>query len=453
MLNNNYSNDYQEKCITADRAAQLVRSGDSILYGVFLGRPVDFDQALAKRMDELRDVQITGCAGIVPGPNTAYADPSNEHFTSNSWFFDGSDRKLHDKGMMFYHPCQFGQLQDIIGSELFPFDIYVQKVSPMDKHGFFSFGLANVNSLESCLAAKTLILEVNENMPRVPGGSEDAIHISMVDYIIESSNTPLAVIPAAKTPSPVETAMAELILQQIPDHACLQLGIGGLPNSVGDLLCESDLKDLGVHTEIFVDSMVKLFESGIVTGRYKTTDRCKMAFTFSLGSQSTYDFMRDNPLMASHCGRYTNNSRIIGSNDNFISINSIVMMDLFSQACSESSGSRQISGTGGQLDFINGAWISRGGKSFLCLTSSYTDRNGNLHSRIVPTIPPGGIVTSARTFIDYVVTEYGIAQLKGKPTWKRTELLVELAHPNFRDELIKEAAAMKIWRRTNKIEI
>ncbi len=448
-----YYQEYQAKIISAERAAGLVKSGDKILYAVFLGRPVDFDLALAQRKEELFDVQITQCAGNVPGSaTTAFVDPTHEHFTSNSWFLDGVERKLHDQNMMYYNPVQFGQLQDIIGSDLFPYDIYVQKVSPMDEHGFFSFGLANVNSLESCLGAKTLILEVNENMPRVPGGSEDAIHISMADYIIESNNTPLLVLPPARAASPVDKAMAELLIEEIPDRACLQLGIGALPNLLGDLLCNSDLKDLGIHTEMFVDSMVKMFDSGIVTNRYKRTDRCKITFTFALGSREMYDFMNENPLMASHCGRYTNNSRIMALNDNFISINNTVMVDLYSQACSESSGTRQISGTGGQLDFVNGAWQSRGGKSFLCLSSSYVDKQGQLKSRIVPTLPPGSIVTTARTFIDYLVTEYGIVQMKGKSTWQRAELLINIAHPQFRDELIKQAEMMKIWRRSNKIE-
>lgn len=448
-----YYREYQEKIISAKKAAGLVKSGDRLLYGVFLGRPVDFDLALAQRKEELWDVQITQSAGNVPGSNNSpWVDPSQEHFISNSWFFDGTDRKLHDQNLMYYNPVQFGQLQDIIGSDLFPYEIYVQKVSPMDENGFFSFGLTNVNSLESCLGANTVILEVNENMPRVPGGSEDSIHISMADYIIESSHTPLSVLPPTREASAADKAIAELLLPEIPNRACLQLGIGALPNLLGDLLCESDLKDLGIHTEIFVDSMVKLFESGIVTNQYKTTDRCKMTFTFALGSQEMYDFMDGNPLMASHCGRYTNNSRIMALNDNFISINNTVMVDLFSQACSESSGPRQISGTGGQLDFINGAWHSRGGKSFLCLNSCYTDKEGRLRSRILPTLPAGSIVTTSRTFIDYLVTEYGKVQLKGKSTWQRAEQLISIAHPQFRDELVKEAANMKIWRRSNQIE-
>lgn len=447
-----YEKEYKEKCISAEKAASLIKSGDKILYGVFLGRPVDFDLALARRRDELFNVQITQCAGQDPARTEEYLDPSHEHFTYSSWFFDADDRHLHDRGMMFYRPCQFGQLQDIIGSDLFHYDVYVQQVSPMDDRGFFSFGPTNVNSLESCLGARTLILEVNQNVPRVPGGSEDAIHISMVDYIIEGSNTPLKTLAPAPEPTHAERAMAAMLLEQIPDRACIQLGIGGLPNLLGDLLCASDLQDLGIHTEMFVDSMMKLFERGIVTGRYKNIDRCKITFTFALGSQRLYDFMRDNPLMASHCGRYTNNAKIIALNDQFISINNTLMIDLYSQACSESAGTRQISGTGGQVDFVNGAWFSKGGKSFLCLSSTFQDREGKINSRIVPTLPPGSIVTTPRTAIDYIVTEYGMVQLKGKSTWERAEALIGIADPRFQDDLVRQAQEMNIWRRTQRIE-
>ena len=442
---------YKNRLISPADAAALVKSGDKLLYGVFLGRPVDFDRELAKKAGELRDVQVTQCAGLpAEGPTTCDGS-SNDSFTCNSWFFDTGNRKMGDRARMFYNPVLFSQLQTIIGSDLFDYDIYVQQVSPMDRFGFFSFGPTNVNSQESCLAAGRVILEVNENIPRVPGGSEDSIHVSMVDYIIEGSCSPLAVIPPSPNPTDAEKSMAALLLDQISDRACLQLGIGGLPNTLGDLLCESDLKDLGIHTEMFVDSMVKLFRRGIVTGKYKTTDRCKMAFTFALGSSEMYDFMENNPAMASHCGRYTNNPEIVGSNDNLISINNTLMVDLFSQACSESAGARQISGTGGQVDFVNSAWKSKGGKSFLCLSSVYTDREGILRSRILPRLPEGSIVTTPRTFIDYIVTENGIAHMKGKSSWERAELLVGIANPQFQDELIKEADSMNIWRRTNRI--
>ncbi|HOP30238.1 MAG TPA: acetyl-CoA hydrolase/transferase C-terminal domain-containing protein [Spirochaetota bacterium] len=442
---------YNNRLISASDAAGLITNDESILYGVFLGRPVDFDRELAGRKEELLNVQVTQCAGLPAASPTTCCDPSGEHFTCNSWFFDTGNRRMGDKHLMFYTPCVFSQLQDIIGSDLFRYDTYVQQVTPMDRFGFFSFGPTNVNSLESCLGAKRVILEVNENIPRVPGGSEDSIHISMVDHIIEGCNTPLLELPQGKEPSDAEKRMAALLLPEIPDRACLQLGIGGLPNTLGELICDSDLKDLGIHTEMFVDSMVKMFNMGLVTGRYKTTDRCKIAFTFALGSRDMYDFMKDNPVMASHCGRYTNNPEIVGLNDNLISINNTLMVDLFGQCCSESAGPRQISGTGGQVDFVNAAWKSNGGKSFLCLSSSYRDKDGSLKSRIMPMLPEGSIVTTPRTLVDRIVTEYGIAHLKGKSTWQRAELLIGIAHPDFRDELVRNAEKMNIWRRSSKI--
>ncbi len=442
---------YKNKLISAKDAAKIVKSGDSLLYGYFLGRPVDFDRELAARMNELFNVQITQCAGLPSDSPTTCCDPTHEHFICNSWFFDTGNRRMGDKNLMFYNPITFSQLQTIIAGDLFNYNIYVQQVSPMDKFGFFSFGPTNVNSLESCLGAKTLILEVNENIPRVHGGSEDSIHVSMADYVIEGSNTPLAVLPAGKPPTDAERKMAALLMKEIPDKACIQLGIGGLPNTLGELLCDSDLKDLGIHTELFVDSMVKMFDAGLVTGRYKTTDRCKIAFTFALGTREMYDFMDNNSALASHCGKYTNNPEIIGLNDNLRSINNTLMVDLFGQACSESAGPRQISGSGGQADFAIAGFKSNGGKSFLCLSSTYDDKEGNLKSRILPMLPQGSIVTTPRTFVDYIVTENGIARLKGKSTWERAELLVSLADESFRDELVSAAGKMNIWRKTNKI--
>lgn len=443
-----YEKQYKEKIVTARQASELIKSGDMLMYATFLGRPVDFDNELAKRADELKNVQIFCCGGMSsPLMQTPMAGP--EHFTCNSWFFGGMDRKMHDQGNMYYCPIQFSQLQDVIAGGEFKIDYYVQQVSPMDRYGYFSFGPANTYSLEGCLKASRVILEVNDNIPRIPGGSEDAIHISMVDYIIEGSHTPLFELPPSKEPSAADQAMAQLILEEVEDRSCLQLGIGALPNLLGDLLCDAGLKDLGIHTEMYTESMTRLFQEGVVTGIHKTTDRGKIAFSFALGSRKTYDFMHQNPLMASHCGRYTNNPKIIALNDRMVAINNVVQVDLFSQVCSESSGSRHISGTGGQLDFITGAWYSKGGKSFLCLNSTYTDKNGDIHSRIVPMLTMGSIVTTPRTAVDFIVTEYGKVRLKGKPTWERAELMISIAHPKFQDELIREAQRMNIWRRTN----
>ena len=449
-MNKDFNSQYRDKLINAEQAAKLIQSGDVLLYATFLGRPVEFDNELAKRGQEINDVQIF-CCGTMAEPIMQTPLQGPEKFTCNNWFFGVQDRRLHDQGNMFYMPIQFSQLQDVISNETFRIDYYVQQVSPMDQYGFFSFGPANTYSFEGCLKATKVILEVNENIPRIPGGSEDSVHISMVDYIIEGNNTPLFELPPAKQPTEIDQKMARLILEEIGDRSCLQLGIGALPNLLGELLCEAGLKDLGIHTEMYTDSMTRLFQEGVATGKYKTTDRGKIAFSFVLGTRKTYDFMHQNPLMASHCGRYTNNPKVIAMNDRVVAINNIVQVDLFSQISSESSGPRHISGTGGQLDFITGAWYSRGGKSFLCLSSTYKDRNGEIHSRIAPILTPGSIVTTPRTAVDYIVTEYGKARLKGKPTWERAEMLIEIAHPQFRDQLIQEANRMNIWRRTNRV--
>lgn len=444
-----YQDLYKQKLLSAGQAADLIKPGDVLMYATFLGRPVDFDNELAARADELTDVQVYCCGGM-PAPIMQTSLMGREHFTCNNWFFGSQDRQRHDQGNMFYCPIQFSQLQDVIADYLIKLDYYVQQVSPMDRYGYFSFGPANTYSFEGCMKADRVILEVNENIPRVPGGSEDAIHISMVDHIIEGSNTPLYELPSTKEANEADQAMARLILEEIEDRSCLQLGIGVLPNLLGELICDAGLKDLGIHTEMYTESMTRLFQEGVATGLYKTTDRGKIVFSFALGSRKTYDFMHQNPLMASHCGRYTNNPQLIALNDRVVAINNVVQVDLFSQICSESAGPRQVSGTGGQLDFITGAWYSKGGKSFLCLTSTYTDKEGEVHSRITPILTPGSIVTTPRTAVDFVVTEYGKVRLKGKPTWERAELLISIAHPRFRDELVREADRLKVWRPTNR---
>ncbi len=444
-----FLNEYRQKCVSDIQAAALLNSGDTLVYGAFLGRPVDFDRALAGRRDELRDVNIYWAGGMGP-IESIMSDPGHDHFVGNVWFYGGADRMLSDQGMLFYAPLSIGDVQEAIAHPDFTVDLYVQQVSPMDEHGFFSFGLANIYSLEACLKAKRVILEVNHNMPRLFGGSEDSIHISMVDHIIEGSNSPLFELPPAKEPTEADKRMAELLLAEIPDRACLQLGIGALPNLLGELICEAGLKDLGIHTEMFTDSMRTMFEAGIATGRYKNIDRCKMALTFAIGTKETYEFMRENPLIASHCSRYTNDPYVIARNDRVIAINNALSVDLFGQVCAESSGTRHISGTGGQLEFVEGAQLSPGGKSFLCLSSTYADRAGNKHSRIVPVLDPGSAVTTPRASVDYIVTEYGLARFKGLPTWQRAEMLISLAHPDFREELEKQAQEMNIWRRSNR---
>jgi butyryl-CoA:acetate CoA-transferase len=300
-----------------------------------------------------------------------------------------------------------------------------------------------------CEQAKRIIVEVNRNMPRCLGGFEDAIHISQVDYVVEGGNPPLAQLPSSEL-TEVDRKVAQLIVAEIPNGACLQLGIGGMPNAVGMLIGESDLKDLGVHTEMYVDAFVDLSKQGKINGSRKNIDRFRQVFAFGAGTQKLYDFIHDNPAIMSCPVDYINDVNRVAMIDNFISINNAVEVDLFGQISSESSGTKQISGTGGQLDFVMGAYLSKGGKSFICLSSTY-GRKGDIKSRIVPTLTPGSIVTASRTCAQWVVTEFGKVNLKGKNTWQRTEALISIAHPDFRDDLIRDAERMKIWRNSNRL--
>ena len=299
-------------------------------------------------------------------------------------------------------------------------------------------------------AAKKIIVEVNENMPRCLGGFENSIHISKVDMIVEGPNDPIAEMGAGGPATDVDKAVAKLIVEEIPNGACLQLGIGGMPNAVGSLIAESDLKDLGVHTEMYVDAFVDIAKAGKINGSKKNIDRFRQTFGFGCGTKKMYDYLDDNPEMMSAPVSYTNDIRSISALDNFISINNAVNIDLFGQVNAESAGIKQISGAGGQLDFVLGAYLSKGGKSFICCSSTFTTKDGQLKSRILPTLDNGSIVTDTRANTHYVVTEYGKINLKGLSAWQRTEALISIAHPQFRDELIKEAEKMHIWRRSNK---
>ncbi len=443
----NHKEEYERKLANAEDAVRVVKSGDWVDYGHFTCAPTYLDAALARRAAELRDVKVR--ALTFPGMAAiATADPGQDHFTYNNWHFSGGDRSLHDKGLCNYIPLLYHEgpsLYSIIDT-----DVFMVKVAPMDKDGFFNFGPSNSISKHIADRAKTVIVEVNTNVPYCYGGRNESIHISKVDYIVESDNRPLFCVSEPKI-SDVDRKIASLIVEEIPDGGCLQLGIGAMPNAVGKLIAQSDLKDLGVHTEMLVDSYVDMYMAGRVTNMKKHADKGKMVYTFALGSQKLYDFIDQNRCCASYSVDYTNNPENIRANDNTIAINNAVEVDLFCQVSSESSGTRQISGTGGQFDFVFGAFHSKGGKSIICLTSTTKDKNGAVKSRIRPMLEPGSIVTVPRTIVHYVVTEYGKAMLKGKSTWERAEALINIAHPDFHDELVCEAERMGIWRRSNRL--
>lgn len=448
MLFERWQEEYQKKLITPDQAAQLVKSGDWIEYGFGITSGRDFDEALAKRKNELEDIKIRCDIGAYQH-FTAEADPEGDVFTWNSWHVAAHDKKYVGKSL-YYVPMKFHENPNMTRYDCAPLDIAVITCSPMDKHGYMNFGASAVSGWAMMEAAKIRIVEINHNMPRCLGGGQETVHVSQVDFIVESKHEPLTILAPAKA-NPVEEEIAKLVMNRLYDGNCIQLGIGGLPNAVGTLVAESDLKDLGVHTEMYVDAYLEMFKAGKITGARKSLDRYKQVYAFVLGSQELYDYMDDNPGLASYSVDYTNDPKVIAQLDDFVSINACVEVDLFGQVCAETVGTRHISGTGGQLDFVEGAYKSKGGQSFVCLPSTIKGKDGTVKSRIRPILTPGAIVTDPRTAVHYLVTEYGMVNMKGKSTWERAEALVSIAHPDFREELIQEAAAMKIWRRSNKI--
>ena len=439
---------YQQKLTTAEEAVKVVKSGDWVDYGWCTNHPIALDKALAARKDELRDVKVRG--GVTMWmPEIAKAEDAGEHFTWNSWHCSGIDRKIMTKGMGFFSPMRYSELPRFYRENL-TVDVAMLQVTPMDSHGNFSFALAASHLADMLEKAKVIILEVNKNMPWVYGLTGCEINIKDVDYVVEGDNPEVAQLGGGGEPTAVDKAVAELIVPQIPNGACLQLGIGGMPNTIGAMIAQSDLKDLGVHTEMYVDGFVDMAMAGKLTGKNKALDKGRQVYAFAAGSKKLYDYVDRNPDVMAAPVDYTNDVRVLAQLDNFISINNAIDMDLFGQVNAESAGLKHISGTGGQLDFVMGAYLSKGGKSFICMSSTVTGKDGAVKSRIVPTLTPGSICTDPRSCVHYIVTEYGMVNLKGLSTWERAEALISIAHPDFREQLIQDAEKMHIWRRSNK---
>ncbi len=444
-----YSKEYAQKLVSADEAVKVIQSGDWVDYG-WCNATVDaLDKALAKRTDELTNVNLRGGI-LLKMPAVFEREDAGEHFTWNSWHMSGIERKLIARGCAYYAPIRYSELPRYYRESTTPDQVAMFQVTPMDKHGYFNFGPNASHMMAVCETAGKIIVEVNKNMPRCLGGFENGIHISQVDAIVEGEHPPIAEMGAGGAPTDVDIAVAKLIVEEIPDGACLQLGIGGMPNTVGSMIAESDLKDLGVHTEMYVDAFVDIAKAGKINGSRKNIDRFRQTFAFGCGTKKMYDYIDDNPELLSAPVSYTNDIRSISALDHFISINNAVDLDLFGQINAESAGTKHISGAGGQLDFVLGAYLSNGGKSFICCSSSFQTKDGQLKSRIVPTLSTGSIVTDTRANTHFVVTEYGKVNLKGLSAWQRAEALISIAHPDFRDELIRDAEKLNIWRRSNK---
>lgn len=439
--------EYRNKCVTADEAVKVIKDGDWVEYAWGASIAGLLGEAISRRRDELHDVNLRGGVLLKKLPFIEN-DPEGEHFTWNSMHMGGYERRLAEKGLAYYLPIKYSELPRYI-RENCRTDVVAIQVAPMDEHGYFNLGVSISHYAAAIDKARAVIVEVNEDMPKVHGGYEHTVHISRVDYIVEGGHQGLPELPCAD-PSEIDKKIADHVLSEIQDGACIQLGIGGMPNALGKMIAESDLKDLGIHTEMLVDGFVDMVEAGKVTGMRKNIDRGRMAYSFAAGSRKLYDFMRDNPSLAAYPVDYTNHPFISSKIDGLISINSAVEVDLAGQVCSESAGPRIISGSGGQLDFVEGAYNSKGGKSFICLPSTYTDKNCRLHSRIKGMMTPGSVITDTRAGVHYVVTEYGKVNLKGMSSWQRAEALISIAHPDFRDELVAEAKELKIWRKKDR---
>ncbi len=439
---------YQQKLTTPEEAVKVVKSGDWVDYTWCTNHPVALDKALAARKDELHDVKVRG--GVTMWmPEIAKADDAGDHFTWHSWHCSGVDRKIIKKGMGYFSPMRYSELPRFYRENLDPVDVVFTQVPPMDEHGNFSFSLAPSHLYDMCARAKHIVVEVNKNLPPVYGLYKAELNIADVTYVVEGNNPSIPELGSVP-PTDVDRTVANLIVPEIPNGACLQLGIGGMPNTIGAMIAQSDLKDLSVHTEMYVDGFVDIAAAGKITGRHKNLDKGRQVFAFAAGTQKLYDYVNRNPDVMGAPVDYTNDVRVIGQIDNFISINNAVDLDLFGQVNAESAGIKHISGTGGQLDFVMGAYLSKGGKSFICLSSTVTGKDGSVKSRIVPTLTPGSIATDPRSCVHYIVTEYGMVNLKGLSTWQRAEALISIAHPDFREQLIQDAEKMHIWRRSNK---
>ncbi len=442
--------EYKRKLVSASEAVKLVKSGDWVDYHFGLGSPVELDRALAERRDELTDVKIRGAMRLSPLA-IAESDPEGKSFIYNSWHLSGGERKLADRGLAWYMPMVYRNMPLFYRKSL-SVDISFGAVSPMDDEGWFNFSLSNSASAAICEKAGKVVVEVNEKLPAIRQGRENRIHIDQVDLIVESSSPDLP----ALDPAPfgeIEGRIAGLIIERLTDGVTIQLGVGALPNAVGALIAQSGLKDLGVHTEMLVDAYRDLALAGKITNARKKIDRGLSVFSFGMGSAAFYDWVRDNAdRFASMPINYVNDPVMVAANENVATINNCLEIDLKGQISSETSGHRQISGTGGQLDFLTGGYQALEGNAFICLTSTYMDKKeGRLKSRIKPALPLGTVVTDPRSQVHLLVTEWGVADLAGRSLWERAERIINIAHPDFRDELIREAGSIGLWRRSNKL--
>lgn len=432
---NKFQEMYQAKRKSPEEVAMYVKSGDVCACPTGLEEPTAICEAVAARAmrGELTGVVHHATLSVKGGP---FMKPELKgKYDYVSWFTGGPGRKGIQEGIHTYIPNNYSTIPGLWRDVQPRLDVFYAEVSPMDKYGYFSCPMAGAEVVAMREKASIILLDVNDQMPRVMG--DCLIHISQVTALCESSR-PLLVLNNPPL-SDDDKKIGQMIADEVCDGATLQLGIGGIPNAVGVLL--KDKKDLGLHTEMFTDSMVDLLECGAVTNMKKPIHVGKTVATLAWGSKKMYDFMDDNPAFEMYPVSYINNPAVIAQHDNFVSVNSCVEVDLFGQICSESIGTKHYSGSGGQLDFVRGANMSKGGKGFIAMLS--TTKGGTI-SKIKPILTPGSIVTTPRNEVDFLVTENGIVRLKGQTASQRAKMIISLAAPQFREELEYEAKKMNL---------
>lgn len=430
----NWKEIYSSKLVDADTALKVVKNGDKVVLSGATGSPKVTADALASRIKELDNVTVVqGLALYAP----YLKDDVKDKVRHLSCYLGPYTRDFVNKGNGEFAPIFLKDWGYAYGENMNP-DVAIVSVSPPDSHGYCTLGIFNIYATQVLRHAKTIIAEVNVNMPRVHG--TEYYHVSEFNYFVET-DTPLITIPRPKI-GPVEEAIGGYIAPFINDGDCLQLGIGSIPDAVLGFL--KNKRGLGIHSEMFADGVMDLVHAGAIDNKRKTLNPGKMVSTFFMGTREFYDFINDNPTVMFTPGEYSNSPTIIGQNDNMVSINSAVEVDLMGQAASESIGATQFSSVGGQVDFIRGARNSRGGRAYLAFPATVTDKSGKLISKIVANLAVGTPVTTSRNDVDCVVTEYGVAQLKYKTNRERALELISIAHPDFRAEL-KESLKKMNW--------
>ncbi len=432
-----WQDEYKKKLTTAEIAVRAIKPGNRVVFGHNCGEPQHLVKTLVAHTEEYSNVEI---AHMIPmGPSEYCLPESAGHFIHNSFFIGANTRDAVNCGRAKFTPCFFKDIPRVLREEL-PVDVMLCQLSPPDDTGFCSFGISVDYTKPVAESAKIIIAQINRNMPYTRGNT--LIHVSKLDYIVEYDE-PLITYRSNKQENPDFLAgmhkLGNYCADLIGDGACLQLGIGEIPDAVLSFL--ADKKDLGIHTEMFSDGVVNLIRKGIVNGSRKQIDKNKVVATFIMGSRKLYDFVDENPCISMYPIEYTNDPYIIGKNDNVVAINSCLQIDLLGQVTSETLGTLQYSGVGGQVDFIRGAARSKNGKSILAVAS--TAGNGK-YSRIVPALEKGTAVTTSRNEVHYIVTEYGVANLRGKSVKERALALISIAHPDFRASLMRYCKKMTL---------